>query len=185
VPCICPSHPVAPSARAIPSPPLCAPSPPWQARRCSPPLAPFPTPGAYKRTARAPSFSTPASTTPFPPSSSSIEPAPPRPSSALVSPALPSPLNSSPIIVALELHHVLAGTTRPLPPPIAPGSLTGDLPRRERPPPRCGLAIPSAFRPNWPYHRDPLPPPVPCHHPIVAEPGPRRRTAVDLTGGRA
>ena len=35
----------------------------------------------------------------------------PRPSSALVSPALPSPLNSSPIVVALELHHVLASTT--------------------------------------------------------------------------
>jgi hypothetical protein len=72
------------------------------------------------------------------------------------------------------------------PPPstIAPGSLTGDLPRRGRPPPRRGPAIPSALRPNWPYHRDPLPPPVPCHHSTVIEPGPRRRTAADLTGGR-
>jgi hypothetical protein len=43
----------------------CAPpSPSWQARRCSPPLAPFPAPGTYKRTTRAPSFSTPASATP-------------------------------------------------------------------------------------------------------------------------
>jgi hypothetical protein len=61
------------SARAIPLPHLpdpshrhhCAPpSPSLQARRCSPPLTPFPASGAYKRTTRAPSFSTPASTTP-------------------------------------------------------------------------------------------------------------------------
>jgi hypothetical protein len=100
---------------------------PWRARRCSPPLASFPAPGVYKRTARFPSFSTPASTTPSSLPPSSIEPVPPRPSSAPVSPALPSPLNSSPIIVALELHHVLASTTHPPPSPIAPGSLTGDL----------------------------------------------------------
>jgi hypothetical protein len=58
------SHPVAPSARAIPSSPLCAIIPVVQARQCSPPLAPFPAPGAYKRTTQAPSFSTPASATP-------------------------------------------------------------------------------------------------------------------------
>jgi hypothetical protein len=34
-----------------------------------------------------------------------------------------------------------------------------------------------------PFH--PLPPPVPCHHSTVTEPRPRRRTAADLTGGRA
>jgi hypothetical protein len=102
-----------------------------------------------------------------------------------VSPTLPSPLNSSPIIVALELHHVLVSTTHPPPSPIAPGNLTGDLPRLGRPLPRRGLAIPSVLRPNWPYHRDPLPPPVPCHHSIVTEPGPRRRSVADLTGGRA
>jgi hypothetical protein len=45
-----------------------------------------------------------------------------------VSPALPSPLNSSPVVVALELHHVLASATHPPPSPIAPGSLTDDLP---------------------------------------------------------
>jgi hypothetical protein len=43
---------------------LASPSPPWQPRRCSPPLTPFPTLGAYKRTVRAPSFSTPALATP-------------------------------------------------------------------------------------------------------------------------
>jgi hypothetical protein len=48
---VCPSHPVATTVRHH----VC---------RCSPPLAPFPAPGAYKRTARAPSFPTPASATP-------------------------------------------------------------------------------------------------------------------------
>jgi hypothetical protein len=113
------------------------------------------------------------------PSSSSIEPAPPHPSSTPMSPDLPSLLNSSPIVVALKLHRALASTTH------TPGSLTGDPHRRGCPPPRRGPAIPSALRPNWPYHRDPLPPPVPCHHSVVTEPGPRRRTAADLTGGRA
>jgi hypothetical protein len=89
-----------------------------------------------------------------------------------VSPASPSPLNSSQIVVALELHHVLASTTHLPPSPIAPSSLTGDLPRRGRPPPHRGPALPSALRPNWPYHRDPLPPPVPCQHSIITEPGP-------------
>jgi hypothetical protein len=76
-----------------------------------------------------------------------------------VSPALPSPLNSSPIIVALELHHVLASTTHPPPSPIAPGNLTGDLPYRGRPLPHRGPAIPSVLQPNWPYHHDPYPRP--------------------------
>jgi hypothetical protein len=43
-----------------------------------------------------------------------------------VSPALPSLLNSSPIVVALELHRALASTTHPPPFPIMLGSLTGD-----------------------------------------------------------
>jgi hypothetical protein len=174
---LCPLAPAEPSrhppARVVPSSPLCATIP---AVASSPVLAtsrPFPVPGAYKRTARAPS-STPASTTPSSLPPSSIEPAPPQPSSTPVSPALPSPLNSSPIVVALELHHVLTSTTHPPPSPIAPGSLTGDLPHRGRPPPRRGPAIPSALRPNWPYHRDPLPPPVPCHHSTVTELGPQR-----------
>jgi hypothetical protein len=102
-----------------------------------------------------------------------------------VSSALPSLLSSSPIVVALKLHSALASTTHPLPFPITPGSHTGDLPHRGRPPPRRGPAIPSALRPNWPYHCDPLPPPVPCHHSVVTEPGSRRRTAADLTGGQA
>jgi hypothetical protein len=101
-----------------------------------------------------------------------------------VSSALPSLLSSSPIVVALKLHSALASTTHPLPFPITPGSLTGDLPRRGRPPPRRGPAIPSALRPNWPYQCDTLPPPMPCHHSIVTETGSRRRIAVDLTGGR-
>jgi hypothetical protein len=66
-PALCPSCPFTPPARAIPSSPLCAiiatvPSSPVLAT--SPPL---PAPGAYKRTTRAPSFLTPASTTPSPP----------------------------------------------------------------------------------------------------------------------
>jgi hypothetical protein len=59
------------SARAISSPRLSEPSRHHprrgklaDARHLSPPLAPFPAPGVYKRTAQAPSFSTPASTTP-------------------------------------------------------------------------------------------------------------------------
>jgi hypothetical protein len=102
-----------------------------------------------------------------------------------VSPALPSLLNSSPIAVALKLHRALASTTHPPPFPITPSSLTDDPHHRGRPPPHRGPAIPSALRPNWPYHRDPLPPPVPCHHSVVTEPGPRWRTVMDLTSGRA
>jgi hypothetical protein len=101
-----------------------------------------------------------------------------------VSPALSSLLSSSPIVVALKLHCALASTTHPPPFPITPGSLTGDPHRRGRPPPRRGPAIPGTLRPNWPYHRDPLPSPVPCHPSIITEPGNRRRTAADLTGGR-
>jgi hypothetical protein len=43
-----------------------------------------------------------------------------------VTPALPSLLNSSPIVVALELHHAHASTTHPPPFPITPDSLTCD-----------------------------------------------------------
>jgi hypothetical protein len=102
-----------------------------------------------------------------------------------VSPASPSLLRSSPVVVALELHHVLASTTHPPPSPIGLGSLTGDLPRRGCPPPRRGPAFPSALRPNWPYHHDPLPPLVPYHHSVTSKLGSRRRTAADLTGGWA
>jgi hypothetical protein len=101
-----------------------------------------------------------------------------------VSPNLPSLLNSSPIVVALKFHRALTSTTHPPPFPITPCSLTGDPHRRGRPPPHRGPAIPSTLRPNWPYHRDLLPPPVPCHHSVVTEPGPRRRTIADLIGGR-
>jgi hypothetical protein len=63
----------------------CVPSPP--PRQASPVLAtsPPPSPVAYKRTARALPFFTPASVTPLPPSPSSIEPAPPPSPSAPVS----------------------------------------------------------------------------------------------------
>ena len=43
-----------------------------------------------------------------------------------MSPVLPSLLNSSPIVVALELHHAHASTTHPPPFPITPNSLTCD-----------------------------------------------------------
>ena len=55
---VCPSHPVATTVRHHPRRGKLA-----GARHLSPP---FPAPGANKRTARAPSFSTPASATPFP-----------------------------------------------------------------------------------------------------------------------
>jgi hypothetical protein len=66
--------------------------------------------------------------------------------------------------------------SHPFPSTYCPGSLTGD-PRRGRPPPRRGPAIPSTLRPNWPYHCGPLSSPVPCHHSVVIELGPQRRTA--------
>jgi hypothetical protein len=101
-----------------------------------------------------------------------------------VSSALPSLLSSSPIVVALKLHSVLASTTHPLPFPITPRQ-PHRRSSRPRAPATSSWTGPSALRPNWPYHCDPLPPPVPCHHSIVIEPGSQRRTAADLTGGRA
>jgi hypothetical protein len=95
-----------------------------------------------------------------------------------VSPTLLSLLSSSPINVALELHHpsrtrhthslhLLRPTTSPaIPPPRAPATS-----------PWTGR--PKHLRPNWPHLRNPLPPPVPCHHSVNAEPGPRRRTAAE------
>jgi hypothetical protein len=126
---LCPLAPAEPSRHPLPESSRrrhCAPpSPPWQACRCPPPLAPFPAPGAYKRTVELPLFHTGLGHSFFP-SPSSIEPAPSCPSSAPVSPALPSLLSSSPIVVALKLHRALASTTHPPPFPITPGSLTGD-----------------------------------------------------------
>jgi hypothetical protein len=68
--------------------------------------------------------------------------------------------------------------SHPFPSTYCPGGLTGDLPRRGGPPPHRGPAAPSTLRPNWPYHCDPLSPPVPCHRSVVTEPGHRQRTAV-------
>jgi hypothetical protein len=59
-----PIHPITPLLESFSRCHYVPPSPPWQARRYSPPLAPFPALGTYKRTARAPSSSTPASATP-------------------------------------------------------------------------------------------------------------------------
>jgi hypothetical protein len=95
-----------------------------------------------------------------------------------VSPALPSLLSSSAIVVALELHRSLTSTTHPSPAPIGPDNLIDESHRRGRLSPRRGPAIPSTLWPNWPHHHNPLPPPVPCHHFVVTEPGPRQRTVV-------
>jgi hypothetical protein len=64
---------------------------------------------------------------PLPPFPSSIEPAPPRPSPTPVSLALLPLLSSSLIHKVLELLHSLTNTMHPSPPPIALGSLAGDL----------------------------------------------------------
>jgi hypothetical protein len=97
-----------------------------------------------------------------------------------VSPALLPLLSSNQINVALELYHSLTNTTHPFPSPIAPGNLAGDptvaAARHltvDRPP-RVST------RPNWPHLCNPLPPPMPCHHSVDAEPGHRRRTAAEL-----
>jgi hypothetical protein len=88
---------------------------------------PFPAPVAYKRT--TPRFPIPHTSLghPLPPSPSSIEPALPHPSPALVSLALLPLLSSSLIHIVLELCHSLTNAMHPSPPPIAPGSLAGDL----------------------------------------------------------
>jgi hypothetical protein len=67
----------------------CVPSSPLRQASLVLATSPPPSPTAYKRTARAPAFFTPASATPLPPSPSSIEPAPPpSPSAPVSSPSL-------------------------------------------------------------------------------------------------
>jgi hypothetical protein len=94
---------------------------------------PSPTSGAYKRTAPSSPILHPVLGHPLPPSPSSIEPTPPRPSSAPVSLALLPLISSSLIHIVLELRHSLTNTMHPSPPPIALGSLVGDL-TVDRPP---------------------------------------------------
>jgi hypothetical protein len=88
---------------------------------------PFPAPGAYKRTTLSSPIPHTSLSYPLPPPPCSIEPAPPRPSPAPVSLALLPLLSSSLIHIVLELLHSLTNTMHPSPPPIALGSLTGDL----------------------------------------------------------
>jgi hypothetical protein len=63
---LCPNCPFSPPARAIPSPPLCAIIAAMASSSVLATLPPFPALGAYKRTARAPSFLTLVSATPSP-----------------------------------------------------------------------------------------------------------------------
>jgi hypothetical protein len=128
---LCPLAPAEPSrhppTRAILSSPLCATIPAVASSPVHATSRPFPAPGAYKRT--TPSSPIPHTSLghPLPPSPSSIEPASPRPSPAPVSLALLPLLSSSLIHIVLELCHSLTNTMHPSPPPIALGSLAGDL----------------------------------------------------------
>jgi hypothetical protein len=88
---------------------------------------PFSAPGAYKRTTPSSLIPHTSLSNPLPPPPSSIEPTPPRPSPTPVSLALLPLLSSSLIHIVLELRHSLTNTMHPSPPPIALGSLTGDL----------------------------------------------------------
>jgi hypothetical protein len=88
---------------------------------------PFPALGAYKRTTPSSPVLHTSLGHPPPPPPSSIEPAPPRPSPAPVSLALLPLLSSSLIHIVLELRHSLTNAMHPSPPPIALGSLAGDL----------------------------------------------------------
>jgi hypothetical protein len=120
----CDSH---PPARAVLSSPLCTTIPTVASSPVHATSRPFPAPGAYKRTTSSSPILHTSHDHPLPPSPSSIKPAPPRPSPALVSLALLPLLSSSLIRIVLELRHSLTNAMPPSPPPIALGSLVGDL----------------------------------------------------------
>jgi hypothetical protein len=128
---LCPLAPAEPSrhppARVVSSSPLCATIPAVASSPVHATSRPFPTLGAYKRT--TPSSPIPHTSLghPLPSSPSLIEPASPCPSPAPVSLALLPLLSSSLIHIVLELRHSLTKTMHPSPPPIALGSLAGDL----------------------------------------------------------
>jgi hypothetical protein len=128
---LCPLAPAEPShhppTRVVSSSPLCATIPAVTISPVHATSRPFPAPGAYKRTTPSSPISYTSLGHPLPPSPSSIEPTPPRPSPAPVSLALLPLLSSSLIHIVLELHHSLTNTMHPSPPPIALGSLAGDL----------------------------------------------------------
>jgi hypothetical protein len=114
-------------ARAISSSPLCVTIPTVASSRVHATSLPFPAPGAYKRATPSSPIPHTGLGHPLPPSPCPIEPAPPRPSPAPVSPTLLPLLSFSLIHIVLELRHSLTNTLHPSPPPIALGSLDGDL----------------------------------------------------------
>jgi hypothetical protein len=176
---LCPSCPFTPRLPE-PSRRHFVPSPPsWRARRCSPPLLPSPSLATYKRTTPSPLFH---HTRPQPlhlPPSGPIElGAVVPPLSGELCPPLSGGLWSNffssqapPLCRKPSTHLLLAYCAR---------KPRRRLHRRERPPPRHGLATPGTLRPNWTYPHDPLAPPVLCDHSPVVEPEPRRRTTVGL-----
>jgi hypothetical protein len=107
--------------------PLCATIPTVASSPVHATSRPFPAPGAYKRTTPSSLILHTNRDHPLPPSPSSIEPAPSRPSPAPVSLALLPLLSSNLIRIVLELRHSLTNVIPPSPPPIALGSLAGDL----------------------------------------------------------
>jgi hypothetical protein len=95
-------------------------SPSWQARRCSPPLLPSSPRAPIKRTARAPSFLTPASATTSPPPQDRIKLIA---AAFLLSGEPPAPLYS----LIANLRHCAPSTAHTSPSSIVPSSLAGDF----------------------------------------------------------
>jgi hypothetical protein len=116
-----------PPAQAVSSSPLCATIPGVASSPVHATSRPFPTPGTYKRATLSSPIPHTGLDHPLPPSPCPIEPAPPHPSTAPVSLALLPLLSSSLIHIVLELCHSLTNTLHPSLPPIAFGSLAGDL----------------------------------------------------------
>jgi hypothetical protein len=116
-----------PPARAVLSSPLSATIPAVASSLVYSTSRPFPAPGAYKRATPSSPIPHTSLSHPLPPSLCPIEPAPPRPSPAPVSLALLPLLSSSLIHIVLELRNSLTNIMHPSLPPIALGSLDGDL----------------------------------------------------------
>jgi hypothetical protein len=128
---LCPLAPAEPShhppAQAISSSPLCATIPAAASSPVHATSHPFPAPGTYKRATLSSPIPHTSLGHPLPPSPCPIEPAPLHPSPTPVSLALLPLLSSSLIHTILELRNSLTNTMHPSPPPIALGSLAGDL----------------------------------------------------------
>jgi hypothetical protein len=174
-----------PPARVVSSSPLCTTIPTVTSSPVHATSCPFPAPSAYKRT--TPSSPIPHTSLghPLSPSPSSIEPAPPRPSPAPVSLALLPLLSSSLIHIVLELRYSLTNTMHPSPPPIALGSLAGDLTAASARHLTMGRPPRAPFGQIGPSTMIPYPPPMPRQPSSIAKPGSQRRTAAELIGGRA